>query len=260
MEEIAALAGLARLSKEITTEHERIIRRGSRLAHITAREIMRPRVEIDALDVDTPPDEVLGATAMSGFARVPVYEGDLDHIVGFIYNKDLLRYLHLGWPIEVRKMLHPVLLVPETIGLDQLLELYREKQTQMAIVLDEYGGTEGLVTIEDVLEELVGAIPDEHRAQHQEIVQQEEASWLVDGMTSVRDLSDAVGQPDLLPATTPQVSTVGGLVQATLDRLPAAGDRIEWGDLTLEVVEMDGTRIARLAVSRRKESSTGGDS
>jgi putative hemolysin len=196
---------------------------------------------------------------MSGFARVPVYEDDLDHIIGFIYNKDLLRYLHLGWPIELRKMLHPVLLVPQTIELDQLLELYRGKQTQMAIVLDEYGGTEGLVTIEDVLEELVGAIHDEHRKQQQEIVRRGEASWLVDGMTHLRDLSEAVGQPELRSAAPRQVSTVGGLVQALLDRLPITGDCIDWGDLSLEVVEMDGLRIDRVLVTRAEPSPADGN-
>ncbi len=150
MERITALVGPARLSKEISTDQERIIKRGMRLSQLRVRDIMRPRVEIDALDIDTPSDEVVGAAAMSGFARVPIHEGNMDNIIGFIYNKDILRQLHLGWTIELRKMLHPVVLVPETLRLDQLLELLRKKRTQMAIVLDEYGGTEGLVTVEDV--------------------------------------------------------------------------------------------------------------
>ncbi|HLA84340.1 MAG TPA: hemolysin family protein [Thermoguttaceae bacterium] len=252
LEEITGLAGLARQSKEISTDQERIITRGTRLSRISTREIMRPRVEIDAMDADTPADEVVGATAMSGFARVPVYEGDLDHVVGFIYNKDLLRHLHMGWPIEVRKMLHPVLFVPETLELDQLLALFREKRTQMAIVLDEHGGTEGLVTIEDVLEELVGAIHDEHRDQQQEIVRRDAASWLVDGATRLRDLAEAIGRPELASAGPPQVTTVGGLIQTLLDRLPAAGDSIQWSDFTLKVVRMDALRIDRVLVSRNE--------
>jgi len=259
LEEITALAGLARLSEEISTDQERIIKRGTRLSRIRVREIMRPRVEIDALDADTPPDEVVGATAMSGFARVPVYEGDLDHIIGFIYNKDLLRHLHLGWPIEVRKMLRPVLLVPETLELHQLLELFRRQRTQMAIVLDEYGGTEGLVTVEDVLEELVGVIHDEHREQPQEIVRRDEASWLVDGMTHLHDLAEAVGRPEVRSAAPRQVSTVGGLVQALLDRVPVTGDCIEWGNLSLKVMEMDDLRIDRVLVTRRTKPAPGGD-
>lgn len=252
LEEIAALAGLARLGKEISTDQERIIKHGTRLSRISVRQIMRPRVEIDALDAQTPPNEIVGAIAMSGFARVPVYEGDLDHIIGFIYNKDLLRHLHMGWTIDVQKILHPVLFVPEMLELDHLLELFQEKRTQMAIVLDEYGGTEGLVTIENVLEELVGAIHDEHRDQQQEIIQQDETSWFVHGRMHLRDLSEVVGQPELWSAAPREVSTVGGLVQASLDRLPVPGDCIEWkGCLSLKVVEMDGLRISRVLVTRK---------
>ena len=250
MEEITALAGLARLSKEISTDQERIIKRGMRLSQLKVRDVMRPRVEIDALDIDTPPDEVVGAAAMSGFARVPIYEGNLDNIIGFIYNKDILRQLHLGWTIEPRKMLHPAILVPETLRLDQLLELFREKRTQMAIVLDEYGGTEGLVTVEDVLEELVGEIHDEHRDQQPEIVRRDDGSWLVDGTVHLGDLLETAGQAEPPAGTPRQVSTVGGLVQTLLGRVPATGDSVVWGDLSLKVAGMDGLRIERVLVTR----------
>ena len=122
-----------------------------RLGERTVRDIMRPRIDLDALDVNTPPDEVIGAVAMAGFSRLPVYEKDLDHIIGFVHIKDLFRQQYLGWPIELRKMLHPALFVPETMPLDRLLQLFQEQHNQLAIVLDEYGGTEGMVTLEDVV-------------------------------------------------------------------------------------------------------------
>ena len=102
---------------------------------------MRPRIEIDALDVDTPAEEVIGAVAMAGFSRVPIHEGDLDNIIGFVYTKDLLLRQHMGWPIELRKLVRPALLVPQSLRIDKLLERFRQKRTQMAIVLDEFGGT-----------------------------------------------------------------------------------------------------------------------
>jgi len=111
-----------------------------RLGDRTVREIMRPRIDIDALDVDTPADEVIGAVAMAGFSRLPIHEGDLDHIIGFVYTKDLLRQQHMGWPIELRKLVRPALLVPETLTIARLLEDFRKQRTQMAIVLDEFGG------------------------------------------------------------------------------------------------------------------------
>ena len=153
-----------------------------RLGETTVRQIMRPRLELDAIDVDTPPDEVIGTVAMAGFSRLPVYEKDLDHILGFVHIKDLFRQQYLGWPIDLRKLLHPALFVPETLTLDRLLERFQERRTQMAVVLDEFGGTEGVVTLENVFEELVGDIRDEHdRDREQQIVQRDEHSWLVDG-------------------------------------------------------------------------------
>ena len=160
-----------------------------RLGERTVRDIMRPRIDLDALDVDTPADEVLGTVAMAGFSRLPVYEGDLDHIIGFVHIKDLFLQQYLGWPIELRKLLHPALFVPETMPLDRLLELFQEKHNQLAIVLDEYGGTEGMVTLEDVLEEIVGEIRDEHRREKTDLfVQRDDNTWLIDGMVSVSDL------------------------------------------------------------------------
>ena len=119
---------------------------------------MRPRIDLDALDVNTPPEEVIGSAAMAGFSRLPVYDGDLDHIIGFVHIKDLFRQVYLGWHIELRKLLKPALFVPESMPLDRLLELFQEQHNQLAVVLDEYGGTEGMVTLEDVIEELVGEI------------------------------------------------------------------------------------------------------
>jgi putative hemolysin len=249
LEEIAALAGLARLSKQISPRQERIIREGTHLSRTKVRAVMRSRVEIDALDIHTPSHEVAGAVAMSGFSRVPVYEGDLDHIVGFVYIKDILRQLHMGWPIELDKLLRPAPLVPQTLPLDRLLSVFRKERTQMAIILDEYGGTVGLVTMEDVLEEFVGEIYDElRRDQGPAMVRQDETSWLVGGTVHLRDLLETIGRPELHPSAPRDINTVGGLIQWLLDRIPNTGDRATWNDLWMEVVEMDGVRIARVLV------------
>jgi putative hemolysin len=226
----------------------------SRALHLgdrAVKEIMRPRVEIDAIDVDTPPDEVIGAVAMAGFSRLPVHEGDLDHILGFVYTKDLLRQQHMGWPIELRKLIRPALLVPETLRIDKLLEAFRQKRTQMALVLDEFGGTEGLVTMEDVLEELVGEIHDEYRQeQKQRIVKRDARSWLVDGSVNLDELLDAVGLDRPPAGASRGFTTAAGLVISLLGRIPQVGDVAGWKGLTIEVVDMHGPRIDRLLVSR----------
>ncbi|MBN2024463.1 MAG: HlyC/CorC family transporter [Pirellulales bacterium] len=248
-DEITGLTDFARLSGQISTEQERIIKKGMRLAASRVRDVMRPRVDIDAINADMPPEEVVGAIAMSGFSRVPVYEGDLDHIFGFVYIKDLLLDVHMCRPVELRRLLRPLLMVPETLEIDRLLEMFRKEQTQMAVVLDEYGGTEGLVTLEDVLEELVGAIHDEHRREDAKVVRRDETSWLASGSTGVADLLEVIGRPELRSAIPSNVSTVGGLLQAQIDRVAVVGDRTVWNGLSLEVTDVVGQRIERLLVS-----------
>ncbi len=217
-----------------------------RLGERAVRDIMRPRIDLDALDIETPPGEVLGAIAMAGYSRLPVYEGSLDHILGYVSLKDVLRHNWMGWPIELRRIMHRALFVPETMPLDRLLELFQKEKNQLAIVLDEYGGTEGLVTLEDVLEELVGEIHDEHRRETAEFVQREDGSWLVDGGASVEDLADRLGIK--LDAVPRDYSTVSGIVLTELERIPATGDTLRWHGLAIEVVDMDGRRIDKLLI------------
>jgi len=239
-----------------------VARRALRLGDRAVREIMRPRIDIDALDVDTPSDEVIGAVAMAGFSRLPIHEGDLDHIVGFVYTKDLLRQQHMGWPIDLRKLLRPALLVPETMRLDKLLEMFRARRTQMAIVLDEFGGTAGLVTMEDVVEELLGEIHDEHREdRHQDIVRRDAKSWLVDAGVNVGHFLAQAGMSHLFSAVPRDYSTMGGLMISELGRIPQIGDRVEWCGLYLEIVDMDGHRVDRIFVSAheaREDKAEGG--
>ena len=220
-----------------------------RLGERSVRDIMRPRIDLDALDIDTPPGEVLGAIAMAGYSRLPVYEGSLDHILGYVSLKDVLRQTWMGWPIELRKIMHRAVFVPETMPLDRLLELFQKERNQLAIVLDEYGGTEGLVTMEDVLEELVGEIHDEFRRDRETVfTQRADGSWLVDGGASIEELSQRF---DVRMEGVPRdYSTVSGLVLGQLERIPTVGDTTQWRGLTIEVVDMDGRRIDKLLVHR----------
>jgi putative hemolysin len=228
---------------------QRVALEALRLGERMVRDVMRPRIDLDALDIDTPPDEVIGAAAMAGFSRLPVYEGDLDHIVGYVHIKDLLRQLHLGWPIDLRRLLHPPLFVPETMPLDRLLQLFQTQKNQLAIVLDEYGGTEGLVTLEDVVEELVGEIGGVRHDAEQMFVQRDNGTWLVDGGATVDDLIERLGlaPPGAHPPR--NFSTVSGLILHRLGKIPAIGEAVEWNGLRLEVVDMDGQRIDRIWVS-----------
>lgn len=220
-----------------------------RLGERTVRDVMRPRIELDALDVDTPTDEIIGAIAMAGYSRLPVYEGSLDRILGYVATKDVLRTSWMGWPIELRKVMRKAVFVPETMPLDRLLDLFRRERTPFAIVLDEYGGTDGLVTLDDVLSELVGEIHDDRRADEPaEFVERSDGSWLVEGSASVDRLAARFGIE--LEAGPRNYETVSGLVLAKLERLPTAGDSFTWQGLVIEVVDMDGRRIDKLLVRR----------
>lgn len=250
IDDIEHLMRAGTLAGVLAPAEERVAQRALRFGDRTVREIMRPRIDIDAIDVDTPPDEVIGAVAMSGFSRLPVHEGDIDHVLGFVYTKDLLRQQHLGWPVELRKMVRPALLVPGSLKIDRLLEMFRGKRVQMAIVLDEYGGTDGLVTLEDVLEELVGEIHDEHRLdREQRVVRRDAHTWLVDGRVNFDDLLEQLGLDYLRSEETREFNTVAGLVLAVLDHVPRVGERLAWKELQLEVVDMDGVRIDRVMVA-----------
>lgn len=231
------------------SEHE-VALEALQLRNRRVRDVMKPRIDIDAVDIETPADEVVGAVAMSGFSRLPVYEGDLDHVLGFVYNKDLFQQNYLGRKIELRRLLHAPLFVPESLTLDRLLLMFQERRTQLAIVLDEFGGTSGMVTFEDILEELVGDIHDEHRRDKaQRIVRRDDNSWLVDGQLPVHELLENLPEEAALAHDAADYSTVAGLVMGSLERLPKIGDMITSGNVRLEVVDMDGTRIDRLLAS-----------
>ncbi|MFO0919386.1 MAG: hemolysin family protein [Planctomycetaceae bacterium] len=225
-----------------------------RLGDRTVVEILRPRIEIDALDIDTPAEEVVGAMAMSGFSRVPVCEGSIDHIVGFVYIKDVFLQQYLGRPIDLRRLIRPPLFVPKTLSIGRMMELFQEHRTQLAIVLDEYGGTQGMVTIEDVLEMLIGDIHDEHRRdKEQEIVQRDDGSLLVDATVNLTDLQQALDVNRWTDPPPRGVGTIAGLVLALLKRPPKIGDFVEWSEWKIEVIDMDGPRIDRILIQRLPE-------
>ncbi|MBX3414529.1 MAG: HlyC/CorC family transporter [Pirellulales bacterium] len=231
---------------------ERLAIEALHLGERSARDIMRPRLDIDALDVHTPAEEVLGAMAMAGFSRLPVYEGDLDHIVGFVHMKDVLRCTYLQMRIDLRRLVNPVLFVPETLPLDRMLVMFQEQKSQLAIVLDEFGGTEGMVTLENLLEELVGEIREEHGDDdiHDQIVEREDGSWLVDGGANVDDVLEILKIKPAETSKTRGYTTMAGLVLAELERIPNVGESVEWEGLRIEVIDLDGKRIDRLLVHR----------
>jgi putative hemolysin len=250
VEDIRHLIRLGAGEGALDPVEQRVALEALSLGDKNVRSIMRPRIDIDALEVDTPPKEVLGTIAMAGFSRLPVYEGDLDHIIGIVHLKDVARQQYLGWPIELRRLVRPPMFVPATLSVDRLLVLFREQGQQMAVILDEFGGTEGLVTFEDVLAELVGDCLAEQRAEDQEFVQRADNSWLVDGRVNIEDMIDRLQIKPADAASQRGYHTVAGLILTLLGRIPSIGDSADWEGIHLEVVDMDGQRIDRVMISR----------
>ncbi len=221
---------------------------------IIVREVMTPRTEIVAVPADATLEEVIREFIRSRHSRLPVHEGSLDRIVGVAWVRDLLPHVVAGTTGRTaRDVMRPVLLVP---GTKKVLELLREMQAerqQLAIVIDEYGGTAGLVTLEDLVEEIVGEIHDEHERGDEEIRTLPDGSVLVDGLVPIEEFEERLGI-DLPEA---DVETVGGLVFARLGRVPRVGDRVEvLPGLTLEVARLRGRRIAAVRVRRAGEESS----
>ncbi len=257
VEDIQHLIESGREAGVLEHSEQRVAIEALKLGDRTVVDILRPRIEIDAIDIDTPANEVIGQMAMSGFSRVPVCEGSIDQITGFLYIKDVFLQQYLGRPVDIRRLMRPALFIPKTVTVSRLLELFQNQRTQLAIVLDEYGGTEGMVTLEDAVEVLIGDIHDEHRQDRsQDLVPRADGSLLVDGSLPLRELEEHF---EISRWNTPPprgVGTVSGLLLSILKRAPKVGDIAEFNHLRLEIVDMDGPRIDRLLISAQPETGS----
>jgi putative hemolysin len=211
------------------------------------RKVMVPRPQIFALDVDTPPDRVGGLIVESGFSRIPAYEGTVDNIVGIVYGKDALRLLEKGQPVVIRKILHPAYFVPETKKTGELLKELQKRRSHMALVIDEHGSLTGLVTLEDLLEEIVGEIQDEYDWEERAVEKLKDGSLVVEGTVSAAELREKYQIP--LPESE-DFETVAGFMLARLGSLPKGGEVVELGDYRLTVVDVERNRISKVKVER----------
>lgn len=222
----------------------------------SAAEIMTPRTDVTAVDVEDSLPEVLKLAVENGYSRLPVYEEDIDHIIGILYIKDLLPYVGRNLPksVTVRSLLRGTLFVPDTKKCDELFEEMNQKHLQMAIVVDEYGGVAGIVTIEDLLESIVGNMQDEFDHEEEEITQLDEDSFEVDGTLSVGELEE------LLDTELPEgdYDTVAGFVMDQLGHIPEEGEEaaVQFENLTFTVTEMDDLRIENIIVKRNPEEES----
>ena len=230
----------------------RMIRGVVQLDKTAAREIMVPRVDIVAAELGMPLDDLAEQLVQSGHSRVPVYEGSLDHIQGIAYARDILGHLsrNKGDPGSLTaRVVRPALFIPDSKTLEELLNEFQEKQVHIAIVIDEYGGVSGMVTIEDLLEEIVGEINDEFDVGEPDIEPVSDREFLMDARVSIDELNE------LLHMTVEGngFDTIGGFVYQRLGKIPSAGDEVEYDGLKIQVVSTVGRRLKRLRVTRLAE-------
>lgn len=232
---------------------EKLVGQVFRLADRKVSALLTPRPEIVWLDVNDPPDMIQQEVIHSGHSRFLVADGQLDHVLGVVLTKDLLAQRLAGAKLDLRAILRPAVFVPETTPALVVVERFKETHSKMAVVIDEYGGVEGLITVDDILTALVGDIPESGERQEPAAFQREDGSWLIDGMYSINDFQELLALRTLPTATEGYYQTVGGFVMAGLGHVPKPGDHFEWDGIRIEVVDMDGRRVDKVLVIRRPE-------
>jgi putative hemolysin len=211
------------------------------------RKVMVPRPRLFALDADTPPGEVGSLIVESGFSRIPVYERSIDNVVGVVYVKDALRLLEKRQPVVIRKILHPVHLVPETKKVGELLKELQKRRSHMAVVVDEHGSVSGLVTLEDLLEQIVGEIQDEYDWEERAVERMRDGSMVVDGSMPASELREGYAIP--LPESG-DFETVAGYMLEQLGSVPKGGEAVSVGDWRLTVVDVERNRISKVKIEK----------
>ena len=210
------------------------------------RSLMTPRTEIVWLDVDADETSVRETVLSSGYSRFPVCDGTIDHVIGVVLARELLAEMASGRPPDLRALARPALFLPETMLALRALEKFKQTGIQGALLVDEFGGIDGLVTIIDMMEAIVGDIPSVSEIAAPPVVRREDGSWLVDGQLDVEEVRELLNVAQLPDED--DFHTLGGFVMTRLNRLPRVGDTFAWGDYRFEVVDMDGNRVDKVLI------------
>jgi putative hemolysin len=229
------------------TEHE-LITSIFEFTDTTVKEIMVPRPDVVALDISMPRDVLVHKVIEEGYSRLPVFKGSIDNIIGVVYSKDLLSLLEHRDLIVLQDIIRPAFFVPESKQISQLLREFQQKKAHLAIVIDEFGGTEGIITMEDIVEEIVGEIHDEYDEVSKSIEPAKDGSIVVDGRTSVPDLNEQFGAS--IPESA-DYETLAGFLQKTTGRLPVVNEEIPYNNFVFTILSKTARRIRQVRVTRK---------
>lgn len=226
-----------------------------RFGEETAKEVMTSRLDMVDLEIDTPFPEVIKCVVDNAYSRIPVYEESRDNIKGILYIKDLLPYIEKGDDFKWQNLIRPAYFVPETKMIDDLLRDFQANKIHIAIVVDEFGGTSGLVTMEDIIEEIVGEINDEYDDEERTYVKLSDTVYVFEGKTLLTDFYKIIGvDSDDFEEVAGDADTLAGLVLELKGEFPALHEIIRYKDFIFEVLEMDAHRIVKVKVTRKNVS------
>jgi putative hemolysin len=224
-----------------------------RLGDKTARSLMTPRTQIAWLDLENSMDQIRAKIAVSGRSRFPVAKGSLDKVTGIVQAKDMLALTLANKPIDLYALMQEPLFVPRTISALELLESFKKSNKHIVLVVDEYGGIEGLLTHHDILQAIAGDIPIGERPSDPKAVKRHDGSWLLDGMLSVDEFKEIFHLETLPGEKRDAYQTLGGFVFTQMGRVPSVAESFEWQGLRFEIVDMDGKRIDKVLVMSNQE-------
>jgi putative hemolysin len=228
---------------------EKILQSVFEFTDMSVKEVMVPDTQMVAIQIDKPLQEIAALVAEEQFSRYPVFGKELNDIRGILYAKDFLNLLAKTGQVDIRKIIKPPFFIPETMKISLLLREMQKKRIHMALVVDEYGGISGLATIEDLLEEIVGEIRDEHDVESP-VIHLPDGSWLIDASISLRDLKE--DHQIALPEST-EYETLGGFLMSTLQKIPKVGDVVVSERKRMSIVEMVGQRISKVKLEKLPE-------
>ena len=252
-DELITIIDEAQTEGDIEEDEGELIRSAIEFNDQDASDIMTPRVDVTAIEDTVSLEEAAETFRKTWYSRIPVYHEDLDHVVGILNEKDFYKKTHEGCTDITRIMNEPVF-APASIPISSLLKLFRTSKTHLVILLDEYGGTDGIVTMEDVLEELVGEIYDEHDEINEEVVEQEDGTLIVDGNMQLEELLEKYGIENQY-----DTDTVGGWTGEMLEKVPEVGDTFRLDNHEFTVTEMDGFRVTRIRITDVAEEAEKAD-
>lgn len=245
-EDIRSLASLGEREGVIEELEKQIIHNVLEFTDSVVHEVMVPRVDMIGVDKNAATADVINTIKESGHSRIPVFEDDIDNIIGIIYAKDILTYTKEEKELKINEIMRPVHFVPETKKIVELLAEMQKLKVHIAIALDEYGGTSGLVTVEDLLEEIVGEIQDEYDQELPKIVKIDENNFLIGGGADIEEVIEVTG----LPVAEGEFDTMGGFVFSYIGRVPKQGEEFEINDYRITVTSVIGKRIAQVKLTK----------